>query len=309
MATSDSRASNRSERLRDEARPVLRPRDQRLQLRQHLAAVAHAQGEGVGAGEEAGEGLARPRRQQDGLGPAAARAQHIAVGETAAGDQPAQVPVRRSTRPSSTSLMCTSTASKPARSKAAAISIWPFTPCSRRMATRGRAPRARTERTAPPDPAGAVAGIERHDHGVQATVGRVDADVLLLGGAAGVVPQRLHAEGRVRPDAPQPAARGLELDAGRAARCGCRSLGGQPGDRVDGPGQAGGGERLAHHRLVLRGAPPPPRPISSANSSASGSGTSIGWRRSADRSMSSPTPPANAISSRVTSRPPSERSW
>ena len=41
--------------------------------------------------------------------------------------------------------MWTSTASKPARSKAAAISICPLTPCSRRMATRGRAPlRART---------------------------------------------------------------------------------------------------------------------------------------------------------------------
>ena len=35
--------------------------------------------------------------------------------------------------------MCTSTDSKPARSNAAAISTWPFTPCSRRMATRGRA--------------------------------------------------------------------------------------------------------------------------------------------------------------------------
>ena len=44
--------------------------------------------------------------------------------------------------------MWTSTASKPARSNAAAISICPLTPCSRRIATRGRAPpRART---APP---------------------------------------------------------------------------------------------------------------------------------------------------------------
>ncbi len=38
--------------------------------------------------------------------------------------------------------MCTSNASKPARSNAAAISTWPLTPCSRRIATRGRAPRA-----------------------------------------------------------------------------------------------------------------------------------------------------------------------
>ena len=36
--------------------------------------------------------------------------------------------------------MCTSNASKPARSNAAAISTCPFTPCSRSIATRGRAP-------------------------------------------------------------------------------------------------------------------------------------------------------------------------
>ena len=51
----------------------------------------------------------------------------------------------RSMRPPSRSVMCTSTASKPARSNAAAISICPLTPCSRRIATRGRAPpRARS---------------------------------------------------------------------------------------------------------------------------------------------------------------------
>src|SRR5438105_5010296 len=38
--------------------------------------------------------------------------------------------------------MWTSTASKPARSNATAISTCPFTPCSRRMAMRGRAPPA-----------------------------------------------------------------------------------------------------------------------------------------------------------------------
>ena len=48
-------------------------------------------------------------------------------------------------RPAARSLMCTSYASKPARSNAAAISTWPLTPCSRRIATRGRAP-ARDER-------------------------------------------------------------------------------------------------------------------------------------------------------------------
>ncbi len=48
----------------------------------------------------------------------------------------------RLARPAIISLMCTSTAVKPARSNAAAISIWPLTPCSRRMAMRGRAPLA-----------------------------------------------------------------------------------------------------------------------------------------------------------------------
>ena len=43
-------------------------------------------------------------------------------------------------RPSRMSDMCTSTAAKPARMKAAAISTWLFTPCSRRIATRGLAP-------------------------------------------------------------------------------------------------------------------------------------------------------------------------
>ncbi len=38
--------------------------------------------------------------------------------------------------------MCTSTGVKPARSKAAAISNWEFTPCSRSTTTLGRAPLA-----------------------------------------------------------------------------------------------------------------------------------------------------------------------
>ena len=35
------------------------------------------------------------------------------------------------------SVICTSTAENPAQSKAKAISAWPLTPCSRRIATRG----------------------------------------------------------------------------------------------------------------------------------------------------------------------------
>ena len=51
----------------------------------HLAAVAHTQGEGVGPLEEGLELVARPRVVEDGLGPALAGAQDVAVGEAAAG--------------------------------------------------------------------------------------------------------------------------------------------------------------------------------------------------------------------------------
>ena len=44
-------------------------------------------------------------------------------------------------RPSIRSVMCTSTAANPARWNAYAISVWLLTPCSRRIAMRGRAPR------------------------------------------------------------------------------------------------------------------------------------------------------------------------
>ena len=90
------------------------------------------------AREERRELVARPRVEQNRLGPALARAQHVAVGEAAAGGEAGKS--ARRPRPAMMSLMCTSTASKPARSNAAAISTWPLTPCSRRIATRGRAP-------------------------------------------------------------------------------------------------------------------------------------------------------------------------
>ena len=77
-------------------------------------------------------------------------------------------------RPASRSVMCTSTASNPARSKAAAISTCPLTPCSRRMATRGRAPRARG--TAPRRPRRCRSGTATDRPGILA----VDARRLLL---------------------------------------------------------------------------------------------------------------------------------
>ncbi len=125
-----------------EVRPVLGAGDQLVQVGQHLAAVADAEREAVRAREEGLRTASRARGvEQDRLGPALAGAQHVAVGEAAAGDQALEVGQSDAGR-SRRSLMCTSTHSKPARSKAAAISTWPLTPCSRRIAMRGRAPRA-----------------------------------------------------------------------------------------------------------------------------------------------------------------------
>ena len=80
--------------------------------------------------------------------------------------------------------MCTSTASKPARSNAAAISTWPLTPCSRRMATRGLAP--------VPTKAPLFRGIVGKSVG-KAGIGGVEDAVVLLLRALRVVAQRLHA--------------------------------------------------------------------------------------------------------------------
>ena len=70
-----------------EARPVRGAGHQVLQCRHHLAAVADAERERVGAFEVTLERLAHPRVPQDRLGPALAGTEHVAVGEPAAGDQ------------------------------------------------------------------------------------------------------------------------------------------------------------------------------------------------------------------------------
>ena len=70
-----------------EVRPVLGAGDQILQVGQHLAAVTDPQREGVLAEEEAVEGVAQARVIENALGPALAGAQHVAVGEAAAGHQ------------------------------------------------------------------------------------------------------------------------------------------------------------------------------------------------------------------------------
>ena len=56
-----------------------------VQAAHHLATVAHAQCKGVFAIKESGKLVAGTRVEQDGFCPALARAQHVAVGEAAAG--------------------------------------------------------------------------------------------------------------------------------------------------------------------------------------------------------------------------------
>jgi hypothetical protein len=70
--------------------------------------------------------------------------------------------------------MCTSMAAKPARSKAAAISTWPLTPCSRRIAMRGR-------RRLMNGAATSSAGSKLSAHRQARVAGIEDAVVFLLG--------------------------------------------------------------------------------------------------------------------------------
>ena len=73
-----------------EARPVLRARDDLLQVGNRLTSVAHPEGEGVGPGKEALEDRACSGVEQDRLGPAFARAQYVAVGEATASRESAE---------------------------------------------------------------------------------------------------------------------------------------------------------------------------------------------------------------------------
>jgi hypothetical protein len=118
--------------------------------------------------------------EQDRAGPALPGTQHVAKGKPAAGGKalenfPALAAAARS-------LMWTSTASKPAAMKARAISRWPLTPCSRRMATRGR----RWDESA-----GTSAGSKLR-RGTRPGRSSQPATRMLLVGALRVVAQTLH---------------------------------------------------------------------------------------------------------------------
>jgi hypothetical protein len=64
-------------------RPQLRPRDQLVQVRHHLATVTHAEGKGIVAIKKFRELVARAVIIKNGFGPALTRAQNIAEGKAA----------------------------------------------------------------------------------------------------------------------------------------------------------------------------------------------------------------------------------
>ncbi len=69
------------------ARPQVAARDQLAQVGHHLTAVAHAERQRLRTMEEGRELIAHALVEQNRLRPALARAQHVAVGEAAAGYQ------------------------------------------------------------------------------------------------------------------------------------------------------------------------------------------------------------------------------
>ena len=87
ISTITRRASNCSERLRTKSGQSAAPGMISRSARHHLAAVARAERERVAAREERSNSSRARALKRIGLGPALARAEHVAVGEAAAGGE------------------------------------------------------------------------------------------------------------------------------------------------------------------------------------------------------------------------------
>ena len=98
ISTSTSRASNCSERFLTKRGQSEAPGTRSRERAHHLAAVADAEREAVGAGEEGGELVARPRVEEDRPRPALAAAEHVPVREAAAGHEAREVGERDAAR-------------------------------------------------------------------------------------------------------------------------------------------------------------------------------------------------------------------
>ena len=208
------RAPRTARTVAHEMRPVRGAGDQVVQVAHHLAAVAHAERERVAAREERRELVARARIEAGSTSPSlrrrrARRRTRIRRTRRSPGSRASE------RRPAMRSLMCTSKASKPARSNAAAISTWPLTPCSRRIAIRG--PRAgRDERRRD-----VLGRLERQLRRASRARSRPAGASYSSSAASGVVAQPLHRVRRRRPGAVQVDARFVEQHAVHACGCGC----------------------------------------------------------------------------------------
>ena len=215
--------------------------------------------------------------------------------------------------------MCTSTASKPARSNAAAISTWPFTPCSRRMATRGRAPVDERQRRS----SASNVKLTRTSPGSSASRMRSYSSLRALR----VVAQRLHAlawsrtrraAGRSRFAANTGAvvARDADLVARVELADDVRMQSPRPAARsaaitlraVGGADLQHRAELLGEQRLQREVACARPASCSSASRLKASTSSAAASKASASRLSVTPQRPANAISHSVANRPPSERS-
>ena len=239
--------------------------------------------------------LARRRVEQDRLRPALAGAQHVAVGKAAAGHQPVKPSRAYARRPADRSCARRS-ASKPAGSNTAAISVWLLTPCSRRMATRG--PRAaRNERR------GDILAADRSSSatcrpGSAASRQPAKSSRAHCGSSRSscmrndISLQRAAGPGAMRNTSP---GRRQHIASASSAR-------GAPMSRVIGPDRGRQHRRAPRLRCALA-APAAPRPAPRQSRQRSGSATSAevdGRARSGRRR------PSRAA---VTSSPPSDRSW
>src|SRR3546814_17081962 len=72
-------------------RPMFSTRNDAVQITHHLAAVTNPEREGIAAFKETGKFIARPRIEQDGLGPAFAGAQYVAIGKTTTGGKSCEI--------------------------------------------------------------------------------------------------------------------------------------------------------------------------------------------------------------------------
>ena len=164
-----------------------------LELRQHLAAVAHAEREGVLPVEELLEHRLELAVEEDRPRPAAARAQHVAVAEAAARDEALEIGKVHATREEVGHVHVHALEARE-RERRRHLDV----PVHALLAQDGHAGLLAAARAgrAPYRFVGIVGELEG-----EAGVGLVEAVVVFLLRRGGVVAERLHAVGRLAPRA------------------------------------------------------------------------------------------------------------